>query len=167
MSFFVSDLTIALMVLGGILLMVVEAIVPGFGLPGLAGVALSAAAVAFTWMAHGATAALLLLLGITVVAILLAVVSLRSIRKGKLSKSKLVNHETESNEAGYRSAADLQSLLNRTGTALTVLRPAGMAEIDGKRLDVVSQGAFIPQGTPVVVCQVEGARIVVRPQADA
>jgi membrane-bound serine protease (ClpP class) len=53
-------------------------------------------------------------------------------------------------------------LLERTGTALTPLRPAGTAVIDGKRVDVVTEGQMIERGTPVRVIAVEGLRVVVR-----
>jgi membrane-bound serine protease (ClpP class) len=53
-------------------------------------------------------------------------------------------------------------LLERTGTALTPLRPAGTAVIDGKRVDVVTEGQMIERGTPVHVIAVEGLRVVVR-----
>ena len=49
----------------------------------------------------------------------------------------------------------------QTGRAATVLRPAGIAEIGGRRLDVVTRGEFIPEGSPLRVEAVEGSRIVV------
>lgn len=54
------------------------------------------------------------------------------------------------------------SLLHQTGQALTKLRPSGTAVINGKRVDVVSEGAFIEPGQPVKVVAVEGLRVVVR-----
>jgi membrane-bound serine protease (ClpP class) len=53
-------------------------------------------------------------------------------------------------------------LLEQTGTALTPLRPAGTAVIDGKRVDVVTEGQMIERGTAVRVIAVEGLRVVVR-----
>ena len=53
-------------------------------------------------------------------------------------------------------------LLDRTGTALSPLRPAGMARIDGKRVDVVTEGQMVEKGAPVRVVAVEGMRVVVR-----
>lgn len=53
-------------------------------------------------------------------------------------------------------------LLNGTGTALTQLRPSGTAQINGQRVDVVTEGGLIERGTAVKVVAVEGARIVVR-----
>jgi membrane-bound serine protease (ClpP class) len=42
------------------------------------------------------------------------------------------------------------------------LRPAGIADIDGARVDVVSDGSVIDAGAEIVVTQVDGNRIVVR-----
>jgi membrane-bound serine protease (ClpP class) len=57
---------------------------------------------------------------------------------------------------------DKPELLNGTGTALTQLRPSGVAQINGQRVDVVTEGGLIERGTAVKVVAVEGARIVVR-----
>jgi membrane-bound serine protease (ClpP class) len=53
-------------------------------------------------------------------------------------------------------------LVGRAGTALTPLRPAGTALIDGARVDVVADGEFVPKGARVEVVQREGHRVVVR-----
>jgi membrane-bound serine protease (ClpP class) len=44
------------------------------------------------------------------------------------------------------------------------LRPAGLATFDDRRVDVLSEGDFVPAGTPVRVTRVEGARIFVKPE---
>lgn len=75
----------------------------------------------------------------------------------------LVLGDSEKREAGYHSAEDgLDALLGLRGLARTALRPAGIAEINGKRIDVVSQGGFIPTNSAVEVIKVEGRRIVVK-----
>ncbi|MCC7138426.1 MAG: hypothetical protein IT460_08390 [Planctomycetes bacterium] len=48
------------------------------------------------------------------------------------------------------------------GVAATPLRPAGRATIDGRSVDVTSDGGFVDAGTPLRVVRVEGARVVVR-----
>ena len=53
-------------------------------------------------------------------------------------------------------------LLSQTGTALTNLRPSGTAIINGRRVDVVTEGPLIERGTPIKVVAVEGMRVVVR-----
>ncbi|HSV30696.1 MAG TPA: NfeD family protein [Atribacteraceae bacterium] len=57
-----------------------------------------------------------------------------------------------------------RTLVGKPGRAVTVLRPSGIMEIDGKRYDVVSQGDFVSTGETVVVVEVHGNRIVVRPE---
>lgn len=56
----------------------------------------------------------------------------------------------------------LGSLLHKEGTAASGLRPAGIAEIDGKRVDVVTQGEMIAEGDRIQVTEVKGNRVVVR-----
>lgn len=146
----------------GIGLMVLEAFMPGFGLPGISGILLEVAAVVLTWFTHGPMAALgMTLVVLSVVAIAISM-SLRSVANGKLSRSKLILKDTESNEAGYRSAADMEVFLGKEGETTTVLRPTGMAEFDGVKLNVVSDGEFIPAGEKVRIVRVEGSRVLVR-----
>ena len=54
------------------------------------------------------------------------------------------------------------SLVGREGVALSDLRPAGVARIDGHRLDVVTEGEWLAADDPVVVIADEGYRRVVR-----
>ena len=162
LEFIAANLPILICFVIGIGLMVLEAFMPGFGLPGISGIILEVVAVVLTWMNHGPVAALgmtLIILSILAIAISM---SLRSAANGKLSRSKLVLNDTESNEAGYRSTADLEVFLGKEGVTTTVLRPTGMAEFDGVRLNVVSEGEFIQSGTQVQIVRVEGSRILVR-----
>ena len=162
LEFIAANLPIFICFVIGIGLMVLEAFMPGFGLPGISGIILEVVAVALTWMNHGPMAALgMTLIVLSILAIAISM-SLRSAANGKLSRSKLVLNDTESNEAGYRSTEDLDVFLGKEGVTTTVLRPTGMAEFDGVRLNVVSEGEFIQSGTRVQIVRVEGSRILVR-----
>jgi len=55
-----------------------------------------------------------------------------------------------------------EGLVGARGVALTDLRPAGAAEIDGERVDVVAEAGFLPAGSALVVVVDEGYRRVVR-----
>lgn len=71
---------------------------------------------------------------------------------------------------GSAAAADehLRDLLHKSGVALSALRPAGFARIDGRKVDVVTRGDMLPAGCPVVVLEVSGNRVVVgRASGDA
>jgi membrane-bound serine protease (ClpP class) len=54
------------------------------------------------------------------------------------------------------------NLVGRYGVAVSDLRPAGVASIEGERMDVVSDGEFINAGTNLEVMRVEGRRILVK-----
>lgn len=43
-----------------------------------------------------------------------------------------------------------------------MLRPSGIAEFEGERVDVVADGEFIQRGTAVQVSDVAGRRVTVR-----
>jgi membrane-bound ClpP family serine protease len=138
---------------------IVEMFHPGFGVPGILGAILLIAGVALT---ANSILEVLVLLGI-IIAILGVALSfvLKSVTKGRLSKI-LILHETQKKEDGYIGAEDLEYFVGQEGITLTVLKPSGMAEINGIKLDVVSEGEFISQSTKVKVIKVEGRRIVVR-----
>jgi len=143
----------------GLAFVIFEMFTPGFGFPGTLGVILLVWGVARA--ARSVTEVLVLtgvILAILAVALL---VVLRSASKGRLAKN-LILGDTFKKEHGYTGTEDLRGFLNKSGITLTVLRPAGAAEIDGIKLDVVSESEFIPKGTKVKVVKVEGNKVVVR-----
>ena len=52
--------------------------------------------------------------------------------------------------------------MGKSGVALSPLRPAGTAQIGGKRLDVTTLGEFLGSGRPVEVVAADGMRVIVR-----
>jgi membrane-bound serine protease (ClpP class) len=61
----------------------------------------------------------------------------------------------------------IENLAGKVGVTYTPLRPAGVAIIDGKRVDVVTPGEFIGQNVPVRVIDTTGNRVVVRENSRA
>jgi len=68
----------------------------------------------------------------------------------------------ESIEATGIPALPVAELVGQRGVAVTPLRPAGTAMFGKRRLDVVTEATFVPQGATVEVAAVEGSRVVVR-----
>lgn len=70
---------------------------------------------------------------------------------------------------GYVSAEARVELIGLSGVAVTELRPSGVAEINGERVDVTTDADWLPSGTPVTVVKAEAMRVVVRraPQLSA
>ncbi len=58
--------------------------------------------------------------------------------------------------------AEHRNLSGSEGSALNNLRPSGIANIDGKRIDVVADGSWIEKGARIIVIDVSGNRVVVR-----
>lgn len=157
-----ANLPIILCFVFGIGLLILEAFMPGFGAAGVTGIILEVITLVMTWFEHGPLATLAMLLIVLLVLAIAISTSLRSIASGRLSKSALVHSETESNESGYRSLDDLAIFLDHEGVTTSVLRPTGIGDFDGVRLNISSEGEFIPVGTKVRIIKVEGAKILVR-----
>ena len=56
---------------------------------------------------------------------------------------------------------ELAELLGAEGISATPLRPAGTMLVGDQRIDVVTDGEFLPKGAAVQVVEVEGTRVVV------
>ncbi len=143
----------------GLIMLLVEAFIPGFGIFGITGIAATLASIV---LAAATLHQGLIMLSISLV--LSAVMSYLLFRF--LSRRGALRHIILADEArselGYVAPADYRHLQGARGTALTPLRPAGAAEFNGERADVISEGLFIPAGTPVEVIAIEGVRVIVR-----
>ena len=67
------------------------------------------------------------------------------------------DEESVTREHEYRSR-----YLGKVGIAVTPLRPTGIVEIDGERIEVVTEGAFIAAGSSVRVVAMDRRRYFVR-----
>ena len=161
LEFLLTNLPILICVVAGLALLIVEAFMPGFGVPGVSGIILLLISAALLWVKAGPLAALGLVVVIVALIAILLSIALKSASSGRLSKSPIILSDSERSEAGYISNTDMSVFVGREGTTRTVLRPSGIADFDGVRLNVVSDGSFIKQGARVRIERVEGSRIVV------
>jgi membrane-bound serine protease (ClpP class) len=153
--------TVALLV-AGIVLILLELFVPG-GILGVLGfIAL------MTGIIMAAFDAMFGIVSLMIAMVVSAVILVLSARyfgtRGTWRKLTLTDRQQ--NEAGYVSSRSYKELEGKRGMSVTPLRPSGIMMLDGKRYDVVSEGAFVAANQPVVVVQVEGSRIVVRPSGE-
>ncbi len=155
-----SWLAILLLILLGFILLLIELfVIPGFGFSGISGIAalVIASYLAFTkYESPGPGIAALL------GTLVLLFVFIKFFPRTKSWKGLRLNAREESKEGFAASSSQLKELAGKTGTSLTVLRPAGTAKIEGKRIDVVSEGIFLPKDTEIKVVTVKGNRVVVR-----
>jgi len=58
---------------------------------------------------------------------------------------------------------ELEVLKGRIGKAISTLRPAGVVEFDGRRVDCLSEGILIDPDTWVKCIEVKAGKVIVRP----
>lgn len=144
----------------GMLFMAYEIFTPGMGMPAILGGILLTAAVLLR--SDSLATALVTILLIAVPLIIAAVIVFRSFAKGALSRSPIVLKESINASSGPLTREDMNSLIGAEGVCITALRPAGNADFEGRRMDVVSEGAFIAKGAKVRIVGIDGVKIIVR-----
>lgn len=145
---------VTLLVLG-MLLLISEIFLPGM-IAGAAGFICLALGVAFSFRDLGATQGGIVLLGVTVALIIGFVCWLRFFPESGLAKPFV--SEGQIGDIG----AEQPELVGKEGVTLTPLMPSGTVIIDGRHVDVVTEGEPVEKEQPVRVVEVEGMRIVVR-----
>jgi len=160
---FSNGVVIALALAGLIGILFELHVVPGHGLAGLLG---TLALVAAVVLAFGLAFIFVAVQAISIAIVLSAIVLFLSSRV--FPESAFFRRIAFVGVQGpeYVASRDFSDLAGKTGFATSYLRPAGVASIDGRRVDVLTEGDFVQAGSPIRVNRVEGARIFVRPLAE-
>lgn len=148
-----------ILVIVGIVLLGVEMMIPGFGIPGISGII--AVVVGIIFMADTLEEGILIALIVLAIVGVMLVLVINLFSRGKL-KSPIILEENLNTEKGYISAADLKYLEGKTGTAATDLHPTGRGSFDGIEFDVITEGKFITKGAVIEIYKVEGSNLIVR-----
>lgn len=147
----------------GVLLLIVEALIPGFGLPGIAGTAL--VVIGLVMSAENATWSVVqILLSLCIAVGLGAMLTKMGYRSRILRNVVLQTSLTEEQGYSARKQNDLQ--VGQRGLTYTNLRPTGEILIQGKRYEAMTQGEFIQKGKSIVVVQVLHGKTVVQEAAE-
>lgn len=142
----------------GLALVLAEAIFPSFGLLGL-GAALALFGSIAAAFAHSSEAGLGFLVAIAVLVPCAILAGFRLLPRSPLAKH-LVASGFSFEDGEVADARDLE-LVGAEGPAETPLRPAGMARLRDRRVDVVTRGEHVERGARVRVVEVRGSRVVV------
>lgn len=133
-------------------------VLPGHGLPGIIGAVLLFCAVLFSFGTQFFVVAVETIATSVVLTAIGFSLLVRAIPQNAWA-NRLALAAVQGPE--YVTSSDFSALRGRDGVAASYLRPAGIAQIDGRRVDVLTQGEFIAQGTPIRVARVEGSRVFV------
>jgi len=80
-----------------------------------------------------------------------------------LAKSPVTLRTTLSSADGVTSQnPEMEQYMGKRGKAMSNLRPAGAALIEGKRVDVVTRGEYIEKETAITVQSVTANQVIVR-----
>ena len=170
-----ANYTELLLILLGVVLLAMEIFVlPGFGIAGIAGFLCIGIGMilsfqdfvipnpALPWQQDILTTNIIRVLGAFVTAFLVALLFLRFLlpRLGRMVEGPYLSHTLSASRADSHEIKDLKP--GDAGLAMTFLRPSGKAEIDGEHYDVVSEGEFLEKGTPIMVSEIRGNRVIVK-----
>lgn len=158
----------------GVILLGVEIfVIPGFGVAGISGIILMVSALVLSLVgnigfdfdpvsASRATEAVLVVFSSMLVGMVLSVFLGFKFLNSSFFWRLALNTVQETNQ-GYSSVdiAAGKSLVGKTGTAFTVLRPSGKISIDGEIYDATALSGYIEKGEAIKVVKFETAQAVV------
>ena len=142
----------------GLVLVLAEVFFPSFGLLSVLATAALVGSIAMAFQ-ESSTLGYRFLLAVVVLVPSTIVLGFKLFPRTPLGKLMLGNARPLPGEKSY-DPRDL-ALAGKEGVVEADCRPAGMARLDGRRVDVVSRGEWIEAGARVRVLEVQGNRVVV------
>jgi membrane-bound serine protease (ClpP class) len=162
-----------LALLVGLVLIILELfVIPGFGVAGIAGIALTIMSLVLIMLNNDFFNFDFVPLGDIVVALFSALggitggVLMLFLVGPKLTKTRafqnIALNDTQEKSQGYTSNTFPSDIVGQRGTAYTILRPSGKVQIAGKLYDADTRGDYIEKGDAVEVIAAEGASLRVK-----
>lgn len=142
----------------GLALVVAEVFIPSMGVLGMAAGLSLMTSIGMAFYEDPGTGTLLLVITAVTVPIILTL-GIKLFPRTPLGRK--ITARGFSFEDGRAVDRRDEGLAGARGVVEAQLRPAGIARIDGRRVDVVSRGESIDAGTEVVVVEVSGNRVIV------
>lgn len=152
-------LPIALILVGLALIFVEVYLVPGFNVVGVFGFVIILFGIGYAFSEAGLAGGVSALVGTVVVG---GGMFYWLWTSGAWDRFVLATNLKGDESAAARESEHRAKYLGKTGRAVTPLRPTGVAEIDGERIEVVTEGEFIASGSTVRVVAMDRRRFFVR-----
>jgi membrane-bound serine protease (ClpP class) len=164
---------IIIFIVGLVLLGIEIFIVPGFGVPGITGIVLVVAGLTLSMTRNegfdfsqvhltGLIRSFFIVVTAAFCSILLSFYFGKKILTtttfGHLALNSVQNRD-EGFSSSYKAYKDM---LGKTGTAFTILRPAGKIKIGEDIYDATAETGYIEKGTPVKVCGYQTSQLIVK-----
>jgi membrane-bound serine protease (ClpP class) len=153
---------VLLIALVGLVLLVAEVMLVSFGILLVAAAVLLFTAV-FLAFQDSVAFGFVTLIGESIAGPLVLLLAFKALPKTRMGKAMLLDAPKAADVSAGAVDPGLAALLGKAGVCVSPLRPAGFARIDGRRIDVVTRGEMLADGTAVKVIEVQGSRVVVAP----
>lgn len=163
-----ASFLVIIMFIAGLILIALEVfVIPGFGVTGVLGILLVISSIFMAlmgtmpvWDMNHISTAVLQLGSALAASIILILVLIKYLPKSERF-NKMILKEAIGKGVEFAVFPGKEKLLNAVGVAVSTLRPAGIADFDGKRIDVVTEGDYVEAGTKIKVIRIEGIKVVV------
>jgi membrane-bound serine protease (ClpP class) len=152
-----------LLILAGILLLVAELFMPSAGV--LLALSLAAIAIGLAMTFHNSDPAtgMITLIAVCVIVPLVGGLLLHYWPRTRVGKRLFLNGpEEDTTVASMPVLIELEGLRGRFGRAVSALRPAGVVDFDGRRIDSITEGMMVEPGQWVRCIDVKSGKVVVR-----
>ncbi len=149
----------------GFAFMIAEVFFPSFGILGLLSAVclIGGLALAFTASTSYGVVSLITVVGLIPVVL---IVAFKVLPHTPVGRSLVLSAPKFCEDDPHGADPRIRQYLGKQGVTLSLLRPSGVAEIEGKRVDVVTRGEVIEKGRRIQVIHVEGNRVVVEASPD-
>ncbi|PKL83784.1 MAG: peptidase [Ignavibacteriae bacterium HGW-Ignavibacteriae-3] len=162
-----SVVEIIIFIIGVALILIEIFVIPGFGIFGILGILFMIGGLFFGLVSDFGmndfsilSVAIIQLASVFIVAAVFIFFLSKLLPKSRIW-NRLILQDNIVTKSGYATRQSFEHLVGMEGLALTTLRPAGSAIIDGQRIDVVTEGDYIDNDVKIIVKAVEGSKIVV------
>ena len=134
-------------------------IIPGLNVVGILGILVLVFAIGFGFTSNGLFGGFFALLGTLVLGVAMAFAMWKS---GSWEEFVLATPILPGRELPDKNQENRARFIGKAGQALTPLRPSGVAEIDGERVEVQTEGGFIAADSRIKVVAIDSRHVFVR-----
>jgi membrane-bound serine protease (ClpP class) len=147
-------------------LIVAEVFIPSAGLLSLCSLACLVGGIAI-FFRHSAVAGWIgVVVAVFMVPSLLAT-AYKILPRTRFGKRVILSPPVRQRGDAIADTAQLNQMIGRTGRVLTTMRPVGMCDFDGQRLECVAENGYLQKDKNVRVIRVEGTQVTVRVMDEA
>lgn len=142
-------------------LLVAEVFIPSFGILSLCSLACLVGGV-MIFFRHSPAAGWI---GVVVAVIMvpsLLVMAYRVLPRTRFGKRVILSPPVRARGDAISDMPELEQLSGHMGRVLTTMRPVGMCDFDGRRVECVAENGYLQKDKKVKVIRVEGTQVTVR-----